>query len=55
MVLARYWDEGFRRALKPASIVVIGVHRRLWPTREEKLARLLTRDGHNVVLVDMEG
>jgi hypothetical protein len=54
VVLARYRDDGFRHVLKPASIVLIGVRKRLWPTREEKLARALARDGHQVVLLHIE-
>jgi hypothetical protein len=54
VVLARYRDEGFRHVLKPASIVLIGSRKRFWPTREEKLARALARDGHMVALVHLE-
>ena len=54
VVLARYRDAGFRHVLKPASIVLIGARKRFWPTREEKLARALARDGHMVVLVHLE-
>jgi hypothetical protein len=51
VVLARYHEDGFRHVLKPASVVLIGAHKRLWPTREEKLARTLARDGHQVALL----
>lgn len=51
VVLARYRDDGFRHVLKPASIVLIGARKRLWRTREEKLARALARDGHTVAVV----
>ncbi|HMD70219.1 MAG TPA: hypothetical protein VKF41_02690 [Bryobacteraceae bacterium] len=54
VVLARYRDDGFRHVLKPASIVLIGARKRLFPTREEKLARALARDGHQVVLLHIE-
>jgi len=54
VVLARYRDDGFRHVLKPASIVLVGSRKRFWPTREEKLARALARDGHMVVLVHLE-
>lgn len=54
VVLARYRDDGFRHVLKPASIVMIGTRKRLWPTREEKLARSLARDGHQVALLYLE-
>ena len=51
VVLARYRDEGFRGALKPASIVLVGSRKRWWRTREEKLARSLARNGHRVALL----
>jgi hypothetical protein len=54
VVLARYRDDGFRHVLKPASIVLIGTRKRPWPTREEKLARSLARDGHQVALLHIE-
>jgi hypothetical protein len=51
LVLARYPDEGFRSLLKPTSIVLIGARKRIWPTREERLARSLARSGHRVALI----
>jgi hypothetical protein len=54
VVLARYRDDGFRHVLKPASIVLVGARKRFWPTREEKLARSLARDGHQVALLYLE-
>ncbi len=54
VVMARYWDEGFRYAVKPNSTVLIGTRERFWPTHEEKLARLLAREGHHVALIHVE-
>jgi len=54
VVLARYWDEGFRFAMKPRSTVLIGSRRHLWRTAEEKLARALAREGHQVALLHIE-
>jgi hypothetical protein len=54
VVLARYYEDGFRHVLKPASVVLIGARKRLWPTREEKLARTLARDGHQVALLHID-
>ncbi len=51
LVVSRDRVEGFRRVLRPASIVLLGSRRRLWRTREEKLARELTREGHHVSLI----
>jgi hypothetical protein len=54
VVLARYWDEGFRFAVKPQSTVLIGTRRHLWRTHEEKLARALAREGHQVALLHID-
>jgi len=54
VVLARYQDEGFGHVLKPKSIVLIGTYKHLWQTREERLARSLAREGHQVALVHIE-
>jgi hypothetical protein len=54
VVMARYWDEGFRYAIKPHSIVLIGSRRRLWRTHEEKLAQALAREGHQVALLHID-
>jgi hypothetical protein len=54
VVLARSREEGFRHALKPSSTVLVGTRKRPWRTAEEKLARTLARDGHQVVLMHVE-
>lgn len=54
VVMARYWDEGFRYAMKPNSTALIGTHSHLWRTHEEKLAQLLARDGHHVILLHVD-
>jgi len=54
VVLARSRDEGFRHALKPSATVLVGARKRPWRTAEEKLARALVRDGHQVVLMHVE-
>jgi len=41
--------------LAPRSLVVIGARRRWWPTGEGWLARKLRREGHEVVLAEVEG
>jgi hypothetical protein len=51
VVLARDRAEGFRYVLKSSSTVLIGSHKHLWRTQEEKLARFLAHDGHKVVLI----
>ncbi len=54
VVLARSRDEGFRYALPPESTVLVGTYRHLWRTGEERLARRLAADGHNVALLRFE-
>jgi len=54
VVLARYWDDGFRYAMKPASTVLVGTRSRLWRTHEEKLAQALAREGHQVILLHID-
>jgi len=50
MYLCRDLTETIRRVLKPDSVVVIGGRKRWWPTPEQKLAAILRRDGHHVIL-----
>jgi len=54
VVMARYWDEGFRYAIKPRSTVLMGTQRHFWRTHEEKLAQALAREGHEVILLHMD-
>jgi hypothetical protein len=54
VVLARSREEGFRYALRAGSTVLVGTHRRIWPTSEERLARKLVLDGHKVALLHIE-
>ena len=54
VVLARSHEEGFRHVLKPSATVLVGTRKRPWRTVEEKLARALARDGHQVVLMHVE-
>ncbi|MDP8989204.1 MAG: hypothetical protein M3N41_03890 [Acidobacteriota bacterium] len=50
MYLCRDLTETIRRVLKPDSVVVIGGRKRWWPSPEKKLAAILRRDGHRVIL-----
>jgi hypothetical protein len=54
VVLARYWDEGFRYVLSPRSTVLMGTWKRPWRTREEKMARALVAEGRDVTLLRIE-
>jgi hypothetical protein len=54
VVLARNREEGFRYALRPGSTVLVGTRKQFFRTSEERLARSLARDGHNVALVHID-
>ena len=54
VIMARSREEGFRHALAPGATVLIGTRRHWWRTEEEKLARCLAHDGHNVLLVHVD-
>jgi len=51
IVMARYWEEGFRFALREESTVLVGTKKKFWNTHEEHLAKTLARDGHHVALL----
>src|SRR5262245_28622416 len=51
VLYTRDWMEGFRRVLGSNALVVIATRNRWWPTREKKLARALTKAGHQVMLL----
>ena len=52
--LCRHPRQGLREVLEPHSLVVIGGRKRWWPTEEQRLARLLKKDGHHVVFAEIE-
>ena len=54
LVVSRDRVEGFRQVLRPGSAVLLGSRKRFWRTREEKLARELTRLGHHVSLIHFD-
>jgi hypothetical protein len=49
LYLCRDRNDTIRQVLKPESMVVIPGRTRWWPTAENRLAKLLQRDGHRVV------
>ena len=51
ILLCRDRCQALRSAVRPESLVVVGSRRRWWPTWEQKLARMLKRDGRRVVMV----
>jgi len=46
--------QALKRALTPKCPVVMGVRKRWWPTRDERLARKLRSAGYDVILVETE-
>src|ERR1700732_492022 len=52
--LCRDRFETLASVLKPGSIVVLGGKKRLWSTRDERLARKLRCAGHEVVFKETE-
>ena len=51
VVLARSREDGLRFALNPNSTILLGTRKSILPTSEERLARMLASDGHNVALL----
>ena len=52
--LCREKLNGSIAVLKPHSLILIGGRRRIWRTEEYRLAQVLRRRGHEVVLVEQE-
>jgi hypothetical protein len=52
--LCRDLLEALKRIIDHKCTVVMGVRKRWWPTREERVARQLQRAGFNVVIVETE-
>jgi hypothetical protein len=52
IVLARCLEDGFAAGLPDCSTVVVGVGTHWWQFRGRSLARLLARQGHEVVRVE---
>jgi hypothetical protein len=50
VVYSRDWMEGFLGALDPHSLVLLVARKRLWQTKEDKIARKLAEAGHQVML-----
>jgi hypothetical protein len=51
VLYTRDWLGAFKQVLEPGSLVVLATKMRWWPTREDKLARTLTKAGHQVMLL----
>ena len=54
IVYARDWEQGLRRVLSPASLVLMAIQRSWWRTSEKRLAARLRKLGHQVIWVECE-
>jgi hypothetical protein len=54
IVYARDWEQGFRRALGPGSLVLMAIKRSWWRSSEKRLAARLRKIGHHVIWVECE-
>jgi hypothetical protein len=52
--LCRERSQTLLQVLKPHSLVVLGGHKRWWPTAEMQLAKQLRRGGHEVIETETE-
>jgi hypothetical protein len=53
IVFARDWEQGFRRALSPASLVLMPIKRSWWRTSDKRMAARLRKLGHQIVWVEL--
>jgi hypothetical protein len=54
LILARDWEEGFRRALRPRSVVLIPIQKSWWRSHDKRMAERLRKHGHQVIWVNCE-
>jgi hypothetical protein len=52
VIYARDWEQGFRRALGPGSLVLMAIKRSWWRTSDKRLASRLRKFGHQVIWVE---
>jgi hypothetical protein len=52
VVYARDWEQGFRRSLRPGSVVLMAINGSWWQTSEKRLAARLRKVGHQVIWVE---
>jgi hypothetical protein len=54
LVFARDWEDGFRRALRPRSVVVIPIQKSWWRSHDKRMAGRLRKHSHQVIWVECE-
>ena len=54
IVYARDWEQGLRRVLGPASLILVAIQRSWWKTSDKRFAARLRRLGHQVIWVECE-
>lgn len=52
LYICRDWVDTLSEVLKPDSVVVIGIHKRWWPTSASRLVRALRANHNRVILVN---
>ena|SRR6516162_72000 len=54
IVYARDWEQGLRRVLGPASLILVAIQRSWWNTSDKRFAARLRKLGHQVIWVECE-
>jgi len=54
LVFARDWEAGFRRALRPRSLVLLPIRKAWWRSHDKRMAERLRKHGHQVIWVEYE-
>ena len=54
LVFARDWESGFRRTLRPHSVVLIPIQKAWWRTHDKRMAERIRKHGHQVIWVECE-
>lgn len=52
LILARDWEDGLRRSLRPRSVVLIPIRKTWWRSQDKRMAERLRKHGHQVIWVE---
>jgi len=52
LILARDWEDGLRRSLRPRSVVLIPIRKKWWKSQDKRMAERLRKHGHQVIWVE---